>query len=294
MFPKKCFNGNFKISREVLLASKWVIETDRSKVVNRPGIYAIFSSEDGDCLYVGQSQSMRNRLRSSGTWEKAVAECDRPVLYVFEVPESELKYLECLAIGILRPKWNFTGYVRSAKYLSGQIEPDFISEADFLQIFERENCQRNRTMLALGYYGGLSASELCRLKWQDIDFERSVIRVNGRGDVARTVEIGNFLLKQLSIFSLSEHNNGRRNNESYVLLSPRSKPLDRTVAHKIVKLACQRAEISQSVSLKTLRNSHGMNLFNQGMSIQYIQKRLGVRLFKALACESWKAGKFWN
>ncbi|MHC5826204.1 MAG: GIY-YIG nuclease family protein, partial [Nostoc sp.] len=138
MFPKKCFNGNFKISREVLLACNWVIETDRSKVANRPGIYAIFSSEDGDCLYVGQSQGMRDRLRSSGTWEKAVVECDRPVLYAFETDEPNLRYLECLAIGILRPKWNFTGYVQSTRQTLGLLKPDFLLESEFLRMFEQE------------------------------------------------------------------------------------------------------------------------------------------------------------
>lgn len=277
-----------------MLVSGWVIETDRSKIANRPGIYAIFSSEDGDCLYVGQSQSMRDRLRSSGTWEKATVECDRPVLYVFEASELELRYLECLAIGILRPKWNFTGYVQSPRQISGQLKPDFISESEFLQLLEQESYPRNQVLLRLGYYAGLSASESCRMRWQDVDFESGIIKVSGRGGVARMVEIEDSLLAPLLIFSLGECNNRRHRDDGYVLLASNGKPLDRTVAHRIVKLASQKAGINQSISLKTLRNSHGMNLFKQGMSIQDIQKRLGVKLFKALACESWQSGRFWN
>ncbi|MHC5827129.1 MAG: hypothetical protein ACYT04_67470, partial [Nostoc sp.] len=101
-----------------------------------------------------------------------------------------------------------------------------------------------------------------------------------------------FLLTPLLIFGLRELNNGRRKEDGYVLLTSNGKSLDRIIAHRIVKNAAQKAETAQTISLKTLRNSHGMNLFKQGKSIKHIQERLGVKNFKALFCES--AGKIWG
>ncbi|MCC5636294.1 site-specific integrase [Nostoc sp. CHAB 5844] len=294
MFPKKCFNGDFKISREALLSCGWESAIDRSDVIKGAGVYTIFSSEDGECLYVGQSMRVMSRLASSGTWDKAKVEYKQPILYVFKTQKSELRYLECLAIGVLRPKWNFIGYVQSEKSVSGRVAPDFISEADFLQILEQENCIRNRVVLTLGYYAGLSASEICRIQWQNIDFENGVITVSGRRDVARTIEIDGSVLIPLLVLSIKQRNLGQRQEKGYLLLASNNKPLHRSSAHYIVKLAAEKAGIMQSVSLKTFRNSHGMNLLKQGKSISEIQKRLGVIKFKALAYESLPSTAFWT
>jgi len=50
---------------------------------------------------------------------------------------------------------------------------------------------RVRTAVALGYYCGLRRAEIARLKVEDIDLERQLVRVWGKGGKERTVPIGN-------------------------------------------------------------------------------------------------------
>jgi site-specific recombinase XerD len=132
------------------------------------------------------------------------------------------------------------------------------------------------------------------MKWQNVDFEKNIISVNGRGGIARDVEMQESLLMPLLIFSIKERNDFQYKEDGYLFFASNGKSLNRTTAHRMVKDAAQKTEIVHTISLKTLRNSHGMNLFRQGKSIEYIQKRLGVKNFKALVYECRQQKSFWS
>ena len=93
--------------------SDWQSIPSARKLPRLPGLYVIYAWKDGECLYVGQSQSLYNRGQKHWAWTGAKYRYEVPyVMYKVinnknaEILKSELIYNECLLIGLLRPKWN--------------------------------------------------------------------------------------------------------------------------------------------------------------------------------------------
>ncbi len=56
---------------------------------------------------------------------------------------------------------------------------------------------RDRAMLELLYSSGLRVSELCSLRWQDLDMDDSLVRVFGKGAKTRIVPVGSHAVTAL-------------------------------------------------------------------------------------------------
>jgi integrase/recombinase XerC len=52
--------------------------------------------------------------------------------------------------------------------------------------------RRDRAMLELFYSSGLRLSELCALRWNELDLPEGLVRVTGKGDKTRLVPVGSF------------------------------------------------------------------------------------------------------
>lgn len=93
-------------------ARRWLHDNDYFLVApdNIPsktkGVYAIFQS-DGKCLYVGQSRCIKKRFKSPYHPYQVAREQSPELPVVFILKTEDRYFLECLAIGTLRPSWNF-------------------------------------------------------------------------------------------------------------------------------------------------------------------------------------------
>jgi site-specific recombinase XerD len=118
------------------------------------------------------------------------------------------------------------------------------------------------------YYAGLRVSEVRRIKWQDIDFEREFIHVKqSKGEKERIV----FLHKKLKSI-LEEY--GVRSN-GYILISERGKLYSERAVQQIVKNIAKKADINKKVTPHILRHSFATHLLEAGADIRYIQQLLG-------------------
>jgi integrase/recombinase XerD len=149
-----------------------------------------------------------------------------------------------------------------------------------LMITLEENL-RNRTILKLLYSGGLRVSELCALKWQDlqsrgemIDFPGQVI-VYGKGSKTRVVPLTASLWQEL----MSLRGKARA---SQPVFRSRNKGghLSTTQVYRIVKAAAQRTPgldpaIAAQVSPHWLRHAHASHALEKGAPIHLVQQTLG-------------------
>ena len=143
-----------------------------------------------------------------------------------------------------------------------------------------ETNSRNRTMLKLLYSGGLRVSELCALKWQDLqgrgkeDFPGQVV-VYGKGSKTRVVPLTASLWQELLALR------GDASQEEPVFRS-RNKGghLSTTQVSRIVKAAAKRTpglepEVAAQVSPHWLRHAHASHALERGAPIHLVQQTLG-------------------
>ena len=157
------------------------------------------------------------------------------------------------------------------KYLS-------ISEVDkLLNIpLNSEFDYRNKAMLELMYATGLRVSELVSIEYSNIDFENSIIRVNGKGKKERIIPLGEVASYYLKIY-LNDYRSKllKRNTYNQVFLNNHGKPITRQGFNYILENIRELTGIEKEITPHVLRHSFATHLLEGGADIRSIQEMLG-------------------
>jgi integrase/recombinase XerC len=118
---------------------------------------------------------------------------------------------------------------------------------------------RLRALVLLGAHGGLRASEMVKLQWNQVQLERGRLEVKGKGGKTRGVQISQSLAKVL----LELPKTGK-----YVIGS------SEVAARQRLERACSRVGVDY-LGLHALRHSAGTKLLRSGRSLQDVARHLG-------------------
>ncbi|HYE12522.1 MAG TPA: site-specific tyrosine recombinase/integron integrase [Patescibacteria group bacterium] len=149
--------------------------------------------------------------------------------------------------------------------------PIVLSQGEIVQIFHATNNEKHKTILFLIYSAGLRVGEVVRLKLEDIDSSRMLVKVNkGKGSKDRYTLLSQIALEQLrKYYKLYKPENwlfGSNKSDDHIT--------ERTV-QRIFENCCIKAKINKDVSVHTLRHSFATHLLESGVDLRYIQELLG-------------------
>jgi site-specific recombinase XerD len=121
------------------------------------------------------------------------------------------------------------------------------------------------------YSAGLRVSEVVRLRIEDLDPERELIRVrSGKGRKDR------YTLLSRRAFEIVRRYIHEYGPTTWLFTGSRpNKPISTRSAQKIVELARQRAGLTARASAHTLRHSFATHLLENGTDVRHIQELLG-------------------
>ncbi|MDR1258809.1 MAG: site-specific tyrosine recombinase XerD [Tannerellaceae bacterium] len=136
--------------------------------------------------------------------------------------------------------------------------------------------QRNRAMLEVLYSCGLRVSELTSLRYSDVYFEESFIKVEGKGRKQRLVPISEVAIYEIRNY-LYDRNLAKvkKGHEDILFLSRRGAALSRIMVFHIIKQQVEMAGIRKNVSPHTFRHSFATHLLEGGANLRAIQEMLG-------------------
>ena len=135
---------------------------------------------------------------------------------------------------------------------------------------------RNKAMLELMYATGLRVSELVSIEYSNIDFENSIIRVNGKGKKERIIPLGEVASYYLKVY-LSDYRSKllKRNTYNQVFLNNHGKPITRQGFNYILENIRELTGIEKEITPHVLRHSFATHLLEGGADIRSIQEMLG-------------------
>ncbi len=135
---------------------------------------------------------------------------------------------------------------------------------------------RDRAMLELLYSSGLRLAELQGLTVKDIDFNRQLLRITGKGNKTRIVPFGKkakeSLVEWLKIYRIWK---GGFTADSAVFISQKGNALTPRQIENRVKLQAQRAGISVDLHPHLLRHCFASHLLSASGDLRAIQEMLG-------------------
>jgi len=150
--------------------------------------------------------------------------------------------------------------------------PVVLSMDEILALLAAVRSLRDRVMLTVLYSAGIRLGELCRLRLEDIDSSRMLLRIRqGKGHKDRFAPLSPIALDLLRQWWRATHPKD--------LLFPNqfdaSRPLSPATVQRAVKVAARDAGITKRVSPHTLRHSFATHLVEQGSAVRAVGVMLG-------------------
>lgn len=168
-------------------------------------------------------------------------------------------------------KFNPAAAVQGPK-IKNTLAERILPEAQVHRLLALEPHPRNRILLLLLYAAGLRVSEICGLKWRDLQEREGAgqITVYGKGGKTR------FVLLSLATWAELIALQGDGGPDEAVFASRKGKGhLHPSQVHRIVQAAAIRAGIEGAVSPHWLRHAHASHALDRGCPIHLVQATLG-------------------
>jgi len=136
---------------------------------------------------------------------------------------------------------------------------------------------RDRALLETLYATGARASEVVRLRMEDVYLEHGFCKCLGKGSRQRVVPLGRSAIEALrSYLAEQRHQLAERDPDSpFLFLSRGARPLSREMLWVLVKKYVRRVGITGRVSPHTLRHSFATHLLEGGADLRTVQELLG-------------------
>lgn len=135
--------------------------------------------------------------------------------------------------------------------------------------------KRDKAMLEILYSSGLRVSELLSLKLKQINFDKGIIKIIGKGNKERIVPIGEYALDYLNIHLNEGRNKFKSLNSEYIFLNRYGEPISRVYFFKQVKKYAKEASIEEDISPHTLRHCFATHMLEHGAELRVVQEILG-------------------
>jgi len=130
---------------------------------------------------------------------------------------------------------------------------------------------RDRALLELFYSSGLRLSEVCALKWGDLDFAQGLVTVLGKGSKQRVVPVGSHARKALQ--ELRAESGGQQID--FVFPGRHGKQItSRAIQLRMKRLAMQRG-VFKRVHPHLLRHSFASHMLESSGDLRGVQELLG-------------------
>lgn len=134
---------------------------------------------------------------------------------------------------------------------------------------------RDKAMLELMYASGLRVSELLQLEKKNLNLNKGIVTIFGKGAKQRKVPVGEFALEYVVKYLNEVRGKYAKNGSSYLFLNRSGKPLSRVFFFKQVKKYAMMAGIEKDISPHTLRHSFATHLLEGGAQLRAVQEMLG-------------------
>lgn len=158
--------------------------------------------------------------------------------------------------------------------------PKVLSEEDVEKLLEAPDMdkpegQRDRAMLEIMYSSGLRVSELINLKVRQINVDKGIIDVIGKGNKERKVPIGEYALDFLKKYLEEGRKKNKGRKSDYLFLNRYGESISRQYFFMQVKKYAEQVGVNPDISPHTLRHCFATHMLEHGAELRAVQEMLG-------------------
>lgn len=152
--------------------------------------------------------------------------------------------------------------------------PVYLSESDVKAMISNAENLRDRLIIKILAYTGIRVSELCNIKYTDIDLTRMTVKIrSGKGDKDRIV-----LFREEILGDLNEYIHDLRSKYqklNFLFPTKKSNHISPISVERIIRRVARKSGIEKKVTPHVLRHTFATTLLRNGADIRIIQVLLG-------------------
>lgn len=139
--------------------------------------------------------------------------------------------------------------------------------------------RKKRTLLDIAiietlFSTGIRISELCGLKYTDVNLHDASIRIYGKGSKERIIQIGNDDVIRL-LNRYKDNFQSEIENSGYFFVTPNATPISDQSIRRMINKYCSLAAIDLHITPHMFRHTFATCLLEADVDIRYIQEMLG-------------------
>ncbi len=158
--------------------------------------------------------------------------------------------------------------------------PNCLSIEEVESLLEAPNMKspsgiRDKAMLELMYASGLRVSELLNLEKRNVNLNKGIITIFGKGAKERKVPMGDFALEYIVKYLNEVRDLFHGRDSKYLFLNRQGKPLSRVYFFKQIRKYAESVGIETQISPHTLRHCFATHMLEGGAELRAVQEMLG-------------------
>jgi integrase/recombinase XerC len=156
--------------------------------------------------------------------------------------------------------------------------PEVIKSNEIIELLNLEfndfESERNLLIISILYQCGLRRSELTNIKIEDINFQRSELKILGKGNKQRIIPLSNELTSKISNY-LESRKEIDLFSSKFLLLLINGKPIYDKLVYTIVTKYLSANTTASSNNPHALRHSFATHMADNGAELDAVKKLLG-------------------
>lgn len=153
--------------------------------------------------------------------------------------------------------------------------PAILSPQEALMLINAPNNYKHRTLLKLAYVTGMRRNEILHARLHDIDRQRKLIKIKGKGNKQREIPLSDELIEALieyyhrykpSVYIFEGNIPGKAYSASSMV--------------NIIKKAANKSSIKKNISPHILRHSFATHMLEKGVNLKRLQLLMGHNSMK--------------
>ena len=165
--------------------------------------------------------------------------------------------------------------LKEDKHLPRVLSKDEMSQ--FINELKEETIEqyRDKCMIILLYASGLRVSELCYIMLKNINLNKKMIRVIGKGNKERIIPINQECADYLKEYIEQYRPIYIKRNTPYVFLTKKGEPLTREMFYNHLQKYINQSSLTKKFSPHTIRHTFATHLLENDADLRSIQELLG-------------------
>ena len=134
---------------------------------------------------------------------------------------------------------------------------------------------RDKAMLELMYASGLRVSELISLKRKNLNLNKGIVKIYGKGAKERKVPVGEFAMEYVVKYINEVRGRNKKSNSEYLFLNKNGDPISRQYFFMQIRKYAEQVGINKTISPHTLRHCFATHMLEGGAQLRAVQEMLG-------------------